>query len=283
MSFELGRDMLRASVLAKRLHESRHQLELAAGSADLGLWEWDGRKKVVLSTRQARQIFGLQSRGSRNFRRWLERVHPDDAHRLVREIERAVHSGQYYDSDFRIRLDDGSVRWIHARGQAEPAKSGGPTVVRGALRDVTSQRRTEDETHELRRELAHAGRVSLVGQLVHIAGARAEPTARGDPEEPEAAGMLLESKVAGSRGTQGDCDRHPARRPRARDVIDRLRTLLNRGKVAKQSISIDALMQDVLELVRVDAALAWRRAGARSIAGIAPGGSAIGFSSARSC
>ena len=253
MSFELSRDMVRASVLAKRLHDSRHRLELAAGSADLGLWEWDGRKQFVLATRQARKLFGLPSRGSRNFRRWLERVHPDDAHRLVREIERAVHSGQYYDSDFRVRLDDGSVRWIHARGQAEPTKFGGPAVVRGALRDVTSQRRSEEVTHELRHELAHAGRVSLLGQLSSSLAHELSQPLSAILRNAEAAGMLLESRAPDLEELKAIVTDIQRDDRRARDVIDRLRTLLNRRKIAEQSISIDALMQDVLELVRVDA------------------------------
>jgi two-component system, LuxR family, sensor kinase FixL len=253
MSFEIGRDMMRSSILAKRLHDSRHRLELAAGSADLGLWEWDGRRQFVLATRQARQLFGLPSRGSRNFRRWLERVHPDDAHRLVREIERAVHSGQYYDSDFRIRLDDGSVRWIHARGQAEPAKLGGPAIVRGALRDVTLQRRSEEETHQLRQELAHAGRVSLLGQLSSSLAHELSQPLSAILRNAEAAGMLLESKVPDLEELKAIVTDIQRDDRRARDVIDRLRTLLKRRKVAEQSISIDALMQEVLELVRVDA------------------------------
>src|SRR5688572_6732882 len=253
MSFEIGRDMMRSSILAKRLHDSRHRLELAAGSANLGLWEWDGRKQFILATRAARQMFGLQSHESRNFRRWLERVHPEDAHRLVREIEGAVHSGKSYDTDFRIRLDDGSVRWIHAHGQAESAKHGGPALVRGALRDVTEQRRSQDETHELRRELAHSGRVSLLGQLATSLAHELSQPLGAILRNAEAAEMLLDSRspdLEELKAIVADIQRDDRR---ARDVIDRLRSLLNRRKVAEQSITIDGLMQDVLELVRGDA------------------------------
>jgi two-component system, LuxR family, sensor kinase FixL len=150
-------------------------------------------------------------------------------------------------------LDDGSVRWIHAHGQAESAKHGGPALVRGALRDVTEQRRSQDETHELRRELAHSGRVSLLGQLATSLAHELSQPLGAILRNAEAAEMLLDSRspdLEELKAIVADIQRDDRR---ARDVIDRLRSLLNRRKVAEQSITIDGLMQDVLELVRGDA------------------------------
>jgi PAS domain S-box-containing protein len=165
MSFELGRDSLRASRLARDLRESERRLELAAGAAELGLWEWDGRTSRVWATRQARNIFGLSDETAGDYQRWLACVHPDDVPRLLKEMGRALESGDEVATEFRIRGDSNESRWVAARGRAERRRPDRPARVRGVLRDVSDQRRTQDESLELRRELAHAGRVSMLGQL----------------------------------------------------------------------------------------------------------------------
>ena len=66
--------------------------------------------------------------------------------------------------------------------------------------------------------------------------------------------MLLESKSPDQeelKAIVADILRDDSR---ARDVIDRLRTLLKRRDVEFQRVDADAVMQDVVALVRADAA-----------------------------
>ncbi len=254
MSFELGYDMLRASRLARQLYDSQRRLELAAGSADIGLWEWDGRRGTVFATQKARAIFGLSDGQAGNFRNWLAKIHPDDARRVTQEMSQAVDSGEDYSTEFRIRPDEVKTRWILARGRAEPSEHGRPAQVRGTLRDISEQRHAQDETHELRRELAHAGRVSIVGQLSSsLAHEIAQPLS-AILRNAEAAGMLLESKSPDQEELKAIVADILRDDRRARDVIDRLRTLLKRRDVEFQRVDADAVMQDVVSLVRADAA-----------------------------
>lgn len=253
MSFELGYDMLRASRLARELHESQRRLELAAVSANLGLWEWDGRTGRIFATRQAREIFGLAEPEAHDFRQWLGKTHPDDAARLTQEMSRAMESGEEYSSEFRILPDGRSTRWIMARGRAQPAAPGQPALVRGVVRDISEQRRAADETQELRRELAHAGRVSMAGQLSSsIAHEIAQPLS-AILRNAEAAGMLLESKAPDHEELKAIVADILRDDRRARDVIERLRSMLKRHDVELQRIEVDGVMQDVQAIVRADA------------------------------
>jgi len=254
MSFELGYDMLRASRLARELHDNRLRLELAAGSANLGLWEWDGRRERILATRQARQIFGVSEEESGEFRRWFEKVHPDDAERLNREISRALESGEEYAADFRISPDGASTRWISVRGRAERNLPGKAALVRGVLRDISDQRRAQDETQELRRELAHAGRASLLGQLSSSLAHEISQPLGAIQRNAEAAGMLLDSGRLDQEELKAIVADILRDDRRAREVIDRLRTMLKRRETEVAPISADNLMQDVMALVVADAA-----------------------------
>ena len=59
MGYELSNDMARAAQLAHELEISDHRLNLAADSADLGLWEWDLSKDEIWVTPTRRAQLGF--------------------------------------------------------------------------------------------------------------------------------------------------------------------------------------------------------------------------------
>lgn len=254
MSLELSFDLLRASRLARELQESQLRLELAAASASLGLWVYDGHRRRIFATEPARAIFGLEEAESTDFRRWLAKVHPDDAERLVREISRAMASGEEYAAEFRIRPDGEAVRWVSARGRAARSAPGRPELVRGVLRDVSEQRRNQDETRELRRELAHAGRVSMLGHLASSLTHELSQPLGAILRNAEAASMLLESKSPDQEELQAIVSDILRDDRRARDVIDRLRGMLKRRETESQPVDVQGVLQDVAAIVGSDAA-----------------------------
>lgn len=254
IAFELSRDMLRATRLAGELRDSQSRLELAAGSARLGLWDFDGHRGHLVASGEARAIFGVAEGDSDDFRNWLEKVDPDDAERLTRDIARALDSGEVYATEFRIRPDRATTRWVSIRGRAERRTPDGPALVRGVLRDVSEQRRAEDETRELRRELAHAGRVSMLGQMSSsLAHELAQPLS-AILRNAEAASMLLESRSPDHEELKAIVTDIIRDDRRARDVIDRLRAMLKRRETDVQPVHGDSLLQDVAAIVRADAA-----------------------------
>lgn len=50
----------------------------------------------------------------RDFSTIFERIHPEDAPRVVTGAGRAVESGERYDHECRLRMDDGGYRWIRS-------------------------------------------------------------------------------------------------------------------------------------------------------------------------
>src|SRR5688572_6780975 len=165
MATELSRDLLRAARLARDLRASETQLELATSAAGLGIWVWDIAARKLRTTHKARAVHGLQEETTVDFDRYVDPIHPDDVASLRRDVQRALASGEEFASEYRIRLPDGTMRWIAARGRAEAGVQGRATVMRGVVSDISDRKQAQAETEELRRELAHAGRVTLLGQL----------------------------------------------------------------------------------------------------------------------
>jgi len=59
MGYELSNDVARAAGLVRDLEISEKRLNLAADSADLGMWEWDVRRDEIWITDKGRALFGF--------------------------------------------------------------------------------------------------------------------------------------------------------------------------------------------------------------------------------
>lgn len=115
------------------------------------------------------------------------------------------------------------------------------------------QRRAEQEMAQLRRELAHAGRVSVMGQLASsLAHELAQPLG-AILRNAEAAELFLRGEnpdLEEIRAILADIrnDDH-----RAGDVISRMRGLLKRRELDLAPLDAGRVVEDVVELVRPDA------------------------------
>ena len=117
-------------------------------------------------------------------------------------------------------------------------------------RDILVSRRAQLESEELRRELAFAGRVSLMGLLASALAHELNQPLAAILRNAETAELLLREPapdIEELRAIVTDI-LHDDRRATA--VIDRLRALLKRRKVELQPIALDDMVQDVIALVR---------------------------------
>ena len=234
------------------LRESEERMSLAVESAQLAIWEWDVAKEDVWATDEARKILGLAPGESVRFSDLSGRVHPDDVAGRARAIRHALETSGTYESEFRIVLPDGSVRWIVGRGRPSPsAKDGSPRIL-GVSMDVTRQKQAAAEAQSHREELAHLSRAASLGalssSLAHELGQplssillNAQSGQRflsaGEPDLEELSAVLAEIVGAGLR---------------AGEIIDRLRVLLRRGAVALQPVNVRESLEELLRLTRND-------------------------------
>ena len=133
-------------------------------------------------------------------------------------------------------------------------RHGQPVLMRGASRDVTERKRAEQETQRLRQEIAHAGRVSMMGQLAASLAHEINQPLGGDPPQCRGGGTVPAGRLARPRRGARDSRRHPRDDERAGEVIDRMRALLKRRTLDGGGSTCGALVGDVAALVRVDAA-----------------------------
>jgi two-component system sensor kinase FixL len=227
-------------------------MSLAVESAQMALWDWDGANDSVWMTDEGRRLFSFEPDEPLRYASLAGRVHPDD--RSVREtaIQHALEIGGSYDAEYRIVLPDGSVRWIAARGRSvSPTESDAPRIL-GVSIDITRQKQAAVEAQLQREELAHLARVSalsaLSGSLAH--------------ELSQPIGSILFNAQAGQRFMSRDAPDLEELRAiladivsadrRAGAIIQSLRTMLRRGQVALQPVSVNECLDDLLSLTRSD-------------------------------
>ena len=247
----------------KRADEAfrRSEARLAAGTelAGLGYYEVDYAERTCFLDDRFREICGVppgvqQSLDPVQF--WLEHVHPDDRQYLSDERQK-LHNGKLdrIAAEYRYLHPGDGLRWLH-HSACVTRRSAGEAGIRtfGVIRDVTPHKRAEMEIQELRNNLTHADRVTMLGQLASALAHELSQPLGAILRNAEAAEIMLgdpSPDLEELRAIVTDIlkDDH-----RAGDVIDRLRSLLKRRSLDFQPIELPALVAEVLSLLRGDAA-----------------------------
>jgi len=106
----------------KDLRRANERLELAQYAAGAGVWDWDMASGHIEWSRELFELFGLDpEKDQAEFETWRRVMHPDDRSIASTQIDNAVRDGSILDSEYRILLRDGAVRWINALGRTMSA------------------------------------------------------------------------------------------------------------------------------------------------------------------
>jgi PAS domain S-box-containing protein len=232
------------------LRASEQRMSQAAESAQLVLWDWDLAKDEVLIQDQG--LFGFPPNTPVDHGTLGGGVHPDDLAVRDAAIQRALTNGGHYESEFRVILRDGSVRWITARGRSPVPVVDKPTRILGVAIDITRQKQAAAEAQMQREQLAHLSRVAtmsaLSGSLAHELN-QPLTSILGNAYAGERIVSQDTPDLAEVRAIFADIDGAACR---AGDIIARMRTLLRRGQVALQPVDVKESLEELLRLTRTD-------------------------------
>jgi two-component system, LuxR family, sensor kinase FixL len=252
MASELNVDVLASARIAAELRESERRMELASAAGKLGMWVWDIVHDTMWATSQARLLLGFSESEMLNQEKFTNALHPDDRELRRHALQSALAIGNEYEVQYRVPLGDGQIRWISSRGRPERDSNGKPVLIRGVVLDISARRGAEIESQHLYHQLAHASRVSMMGQLASaIAHELSQPLA-AILANAEAASLFLERKpppLDELRDILVDIRRDDKR---AGDVIDRMRALLKCRSFVARTLSVSDLLETVVTLTRID-------------------------------
>ena len=153
MGYELSSDMARAARLTRELEVSEKRFNLAADSANLGMWEWDLEKDEIWVTPTRRAQLGFPPSGRITFEELISRWHADDRDRVRQVVNEAIQHGKDYQAEFRMVRADGSVSWVSARGRVHLDEQRKPKRLTGISLDITARKEAEVLARQQRSEL----------------------------------------------------------------------------------------------------------------------------------
>jgi two-component system, LuxR family, sensor kinase FixL len=237
------------------LRESKERMRLAADAVNLGIWEWDLSKDEAWVTNTRRAFLGWPASGKITLEHFISRVHPDDRNRIRQAIDDAIHKGKDYDSEYRMILSDGSVRWMSTRASVRFDANATPERLLGISIDITARKQAELETLQHREELGHLSRVAVMGEMAaSIAHELNQPLSgiisnasagqrfidRGNVDLGELRDLLADIVADGRR---------------AGDVIRGVQSMVKKGAPTRQRLNLNDLIMNVVRMVNPDAVL----------------------------
>lgn len=142
--------------------ESEDQLCLAVESNDLGTWDFNPITGKLDGSDRCKEIFGLAPNADLNYDIFLSLLHLDDRQHVHEVVQTALdpQGNGNYEMECRVQWQDGTIRWIAAKGKVFFGDVDGEhQAVRliGTVLDITERRQTEEDLREHSRllDLAH--------------------------------------------------------------------------------------------------------------------------------
>lgn len=125
----------------RSLHDLQKRLQLALDAANIGIWDWSLDDDRVYWDEHLYTLFGYTSETCVSPQEaWSKGVHPDDRHRIKREISELVKtkSVDTY-SDYRVVWPDGSVHYLRTQARVMSNDDGQIMRIVGATREMTDE------------------------------------------------------------------------------------------------------------------------------------------------
>ncbi|NUN63601.1 PAS domain-containing protein [Pseudanabaena biceps] len=135
------------SLAERKLKEGEERWQLALEGNNDGIWDWDCQTNEVFFSPRYKSMLGYSDEElSPNVDSWLNLIHPEDSNRVRSIVESYwAKSTPHYVAEHRVLCQDGSYKWILARGIALFNGDGTPTRMIGSHTDITERKQAEIE------------------------------------------------------------------------------------------------------------------------------------------
>jgi PAS domain S-box-containing protein len=184
---------------------------------------------------------------------WQSIIHPDDRTRYITKWTSALAAGEPVEIEARIWTAQRDYRWLLVRNVPLRDPLGGIVKWYGTGIDIEDRKRAEESLRKAQADLAHANRVTTMGELsaslAHeinqpISGAITNASTclrRLDREQPD---------VEGARAAASLIIRDANR---AAEIINRIRLFFRKGVVTKERLDVNEVIREMEILLHNEA------------------------------
>lgn len=150
----VGHDITDRKDALEKLAESDERYELAVTGSSVGLWDWNVKTNELFWSDRFKEILGVTGENFKpDYTEFSECLHPDDKEKTELALFSHLKKKTPYDVEYRLRKDDGSYVWVHARGQAIWNNKGEATRMAGSVDDISIRKQALQELIRSNKEL----------------------------------------------------------------------------------------------------------------------------------
>ena len=149
---------------AKALEANEKRYKQAESITHIGNYEWDLKSGLLEWSDELYRIYGMEPANAPFPSSIIEKYnHPEDAAEVSKIISRSINTLEPFDFYFRINLDNGTQKILHARGEIYKGKDNKAERILGTAQDVTEkqtlirQLRNKEALYKQAEELANMG------------------------------------------------------------------------------------------------------------------------------
>jgi PAS domain S-box-containing protein len=132
---------------SRELKAAQDRIEATLLAAEVGTWDLDIQRDLVLADANLARLFGLPFEKVEKgvpLEIFISQCHPEDQDKVRQSLQAAFESNESkWQSQHRVLQFDGSWRWVNAQGQIERDRDGKALRMPGILVDITEQKWSE--------------------------------------------------------------------------------------------------------------------------------------------
>lgn len=135
-----SKDISEKKIAQQAVQESEERLQFALEAAAQGVWDWNLVTDEVIYSESYKKLYGFKDNELKNHvSEWITRIHPDDKQKMQDSVAEHISSNHHvYDSQYRIRDNEGRYRWVLAKGRLVSFdEKGKPVRMIGTHTDIT--------------------------------------------------------------------------------------------------------------------------------------------------
>lgn len=250
------RDLTAARARIDHLQASARLWQFALEGHGDALWDWSLVTGEIDVSPSFRAIVGWQDgRPLCGNDIWPERLHPDDLRKAMAAFSAHLAGDRpITEVEFRLRVEDGSYRWLALRGKImERDADGRPLRMIGTVRDVHDRYLGIEREKRQEQELARAARLIHVGEMASaLAHELNQPLTALRNFSGVALRRLEELGAAGAR-IREPLKMIAEQALRAGEIVHRVRGFVRKGGLVAAPVAINGVVRSTVRFAEFEA------------------------------
>jgi PAS domain S-box-containing protein len=230
------------------LRHSQMYLAEAQRIAHTGSFGWRVDTGDMIWSEETFRIFECDRTMKPNLELVVQRTHPEDRALVRGSLERASHADKDWEYERRLLMADGSIKHVRTVAHAVTDASGNREFV-GAVMDITTIRRAEEQLQQARAELARVARVTTLGELTAAIAHEVNQPLTGLVSSGNACLRWLTGETPNLEAARRAVERMINDGIRAGEVISRIRAMVRDAPSRKDRMNINDTIREGIALI----------------------------------